>query len=192
MAAVTDGDVYCVMGPGGLPNLDREMRAAGFHWSTTIIWVKDLFVLCRSKYHHRYEPIWYGWHTKGKSSFGKARDLDDVWEIPRPRISVTHPTMKPVELPARASRQQQPRGRHSVRAVLWRREHNGGRRTAEAKMLRPGDRAQVCGGDAAASLGNGLDAGTREVMPWAEKDQGVATANRQQSKLSRETPAGGH
>ena len=24
-------------------------------------------MLGRSKYHRRYEPIWYGWHTKGQS-----------------------------------------------------------------------------------------------------------------------------
>lgn len=75
-----------------------------FHWSATIIWVKDIFVLGRSKYHRRYEPIWYGWHSKTKSSFCDARDLDDVWEIKRPRVSDEHPTMMPLELPERAIR----------------------------------------------------------------------------------------
>jgi hypothetical protein len=60
--------------------------------------VKDVFVLGRSKYHRRYEPIWYGWHTAGKSSFGMDRDLDDVWEIPRPKRSEDHPTTKPTQL----------------------------------------------------------------------------------------------
>ena len=78
------------------------LRGAGLHWSATVIWVKDSFVLGRSKYHRRYEPIWYGWKDGGKSSFCKRRDLDDVWEIPRPKRSVEHPTMKPVELVARA------------------------------------------------------------------------------------------
>jgi len=80
------------------------MRAAGMHWSATVIWAKDIFVLGRSKYHRRYEPIWYGWPSKGKSSFCGLRNLDDVWEIPRPRTSEQHPTMKPVELVARAVR----------------------------------------------------------------------------------------
>jgi DNA modification methylase len=96
------GDVYCVLGASNWPTLDAAFRKNGYHWSATIIWVKDVFVLGRSKYHRRYEPLWYGWHTKGQSSFCDRRDLDDVWEIARPRVSDDHPTMKPVELVARA------------------------------------------------------------------------------------------
>jgi len=97
-----DGDVYCVLGASEWPRLDATLRSHGFHWSATIIWVKDIFVLGRSKYHRRYEPLWYGWHTEAKSSFTNRRDLDDVWEIARPKVSEEHPTMKPVELIARA------------------------------------------------------------------------------------------
>lgn len=97
-----DGDVYCVLGASEWPTLDTNLRAAGFHWSATVIWVKDVFVLGRSKYHRRYEPIWYGWKKTGKSSFQGRRDLDDVWEIARPKRSEEHPTMKPVELVQRA------------------------------------------------------------------------------------------
>jgi DNA modification methylase len=96
------GDVYCVLGASEWPRLDQTLRAQGFHWSATIIWVKDVFVLGRSKYHRRYEPLWYGWHEKAKSSFLDRRDVDDVWEIPRPKRSEEHPTMKPVQLPTRA------------------------------------------------------------------------------------------
>lgn len=96
------GDVYCVLGASEWPMLDMTLRRAGFHWSATVIWVKDVFVLGRSKYHRRYEPIWYGWRNDSKSSFQGRRDLDDVWEIPRPRRSDEHPTMKPVALVQRA------------------------------------------------------------------------------------------
>jgi len=99
---VVRGDVYCVLGASEWPRLDATLRGHGYHWSATIIWVKDQFVLGRSKYHRRYEPLWYGWHSAGKTSFNDRRDLDDVWEIPRPRRSEEHPTMKPVELAARA------------------------------------------------------------------------------------------
>lgn len=37
-----------------------------------------------------------------EKSYCGARDQDDVWEIPRPKASAEHPTMKPVELVARA------------------------------------------------------------------------------------------
>lgn len=102
ISTVVKGDVYCVMGCEQWPTIHKALTDAGFHWSATIIWVKDVFVLGRSKYHRRYEPMWYGWHKKGKSSFNNRRDLDDVWEIPRPKRSEEHPTMKPIELVAKA------------------------------------------------------------------------------------------
>jgi DNA modification methylase len=102
IAQFTGGDVYCVMGCEQWPTIDAALRAVDLHWSATIIWVKDLFVLGRSKYHRRYEPIWYGWPKARNSSFDGGRDLDDVWEIARPRTSEEHPTMKPVELYRRA------------------------------------------------------------------------------------------
>ena len=99
---IVSGDLYVVLGGSEWPTLDLALRRAGYHHSATIIWAKDAFVLGRSNYHRRYEPIWYGWRDGGTSSFNGARDLDDVWEIPRPRRSPEHPTMKPVELVERA------------------------------------------------------------------------------------------
>ena len=100
LAKFVKGDVYCVLGSERWPLLDETLRDAGFHWSATIIWVKDIFVLGRSKYHRRYEPIWYGWATS--SSYRADRKQDDVWEFARPKRSPEHPTMKPVQLVARA------------------------------------------------------------------------------------------
>lgn len=96
------GDLYCVLGASEWPTLDWLLRKNKMHWSGTIIWEKDQFVLGRSNYQRRYEPIWYGWPDGQKSSFCGRRDLDDVWNIPRPKRSEEHPTMKPVELVARA------------------------------------------------------------------------------------------
>jgi DNA modification methylase len=99
VSCVNDGDIYCVLGASEWPTLDSTLRENGYHWSATIIWVKDTFVLGRSKYHRRYEPIWYGWHSTKTSSFNNEdRRLDDVWEVKRPKKSIEHPTMKPVEL----------------------------------------------------------------------------------------------
>lgn len=100
LVSFCDGDIYCVMGCEEWPNIHKALTDAGAHWSSTIVWVKDVFVLGRSKYHRRYEPIWYGW--RDKSSYSAGRDQDDVWEIPRPKISKEHPTMKPVELVTKA------------------------------------------------------------------------------------------
>lgn len=92
------GDIYCVMSAGEWPLIDASLREAGFHWSSTIIWVKDEFVLGRSKYHRRYEPIWYGWIKNETSTYDGGRNQDDVWEFDRPRVSPEHPTMKPLPL----------------------------------------------------------------------------------------------
>jgi DNA modification methylase len=67
-----------------------------------LLWIKDVFVMGRHDYHYRHEPILYGWKEGGAHFFGGGRAQDTVWEIPRPRRSETHPTMKPVELVARA------------------------------------------------------------------------------------------
>lgn len=97
-----DGDLYCVMGCGEWPAIDKALRDAGMHWSSTIVWVKDQFVLGRSKYHRRFEPIWYGWRGDRLSSYVGDRKQDDVWSIPRPKKSEEHPTMKPVALVEKA------------------------------------------------------------------------------------------
>ena len=96
------GDLYCVMGSREWPAIDKALRDAGMHWSAVIVWVKDSFVLGRRNYHPRFEPIWYGWNEKGTSSYVGKRDQDDVWEVPRPKVSEEHPTMKPIALVARA------------------------------------------------------------------------------------------
>jgi DNA modification methylase len=93
-----EGDMYCCLGASEWPQLDAAMRKNGYHWSATIIWVKDSFVLGRSNYHRRYEPMWYGWLDGKASSYNGKRNLNDVWEFKRPRVSVEHPTMKPIEL----------------------------------------------------------------------------------------------
>lgn len=67
----------------------------------TLVWVKDAFVLGRADYHYRHETIFYGW-KEGAHHPPPERNHDSVWEIPRPRKSAEHPTMKPVELVARA------------------------------------------------------------------------------------------
>lgn len=96
------GDVFVVMSSSQWPTVDAALRTAGLHWSGTLVWVKDAFVLGRSNFHRRFEPIWYGWRKEGKSSYRGRRDLDDVWEFPRPRASEEHPTMKPVALVRKA------------------------------------------------------------------------------------------
>jgi DNA modification methylase len=94
---------YVVMSAQEWGNLMLTLKEAGFHWSSTIIWAKDTLVLSRKDYHTQYEPIWYGWLDGGSRLCPlDDRKQSDVWEIPRPKRSDAHPTMKPIELVARA------------------------------------------------------------------------------------------
>jgi DNA modification methylase len=93
---------YLVMSSKEWGTAMSAMRDAGYHWSSTIIWAKDSHVISRKDYHTQYEPIWYGWL---KSAAGlchlEDRGQSDLWQIPRPKKSEEHPTMKPIELVAR-------------------------------------------------------------------------------------------
>ena len=82
----------------------RLTRAAeeGGHWSDTIIWAKDRFVLGRADYQRQYEPIWYGWREGVQHHWNGDRDQGDVWSIERPSVSEAHPTQKPLPLMERA------------------------------------------------------------------------------------------
>ena len=99
-----DGAItYVVMSTQEWGNIMNVLFQCEFHWSSTIIWVKDRLILSRKDYHTQYEPIWYGWLSNSRRLHPlKDRKQSDVWEIPRPTKSEEHPTMKPIELCARA------------------------------------------------------------------------------------------
>lgn len=71
---------------------------AGFHYSTTCIWVKQSLVLSRMDYHMRHEPIIYGFKNTSKHKWYGGRKLTSVWEFDRPTKSKLHPTCKPLDL----------------------------------------------------------------------------------------------
>ena len=90
--------------------------SAGWRLRQTLVWVKDGFVLGRSDYHYRHEPILYG-HKPGEGRIGRGargwfgdNAQDSVLEVPRPRRSSEHPTMKPPELVERCLRNSTRRG----------------------------------------------------------------------------------
>ncbi|MCK9299033.1 MAG: hypothetical protein M0P21_08740 [Methanoculleus sp.] len=92
-------------------NMMLELKSKGMHWSSTVIWNKDSLVLSRKDYHTKYEPIWYGWEeSQPRHHPLKDRTQSDVWDINRPKKSELHPTMKPIELVARAIKNSSDRG----------------------------------------------------------------------------------
>src|SRR5262249_40058701 len=75
----------------------NAINSSGFTYKHGLVWVKNQFVLGRSDYHYRHEMVLYGWKENGRHYFTDAKGLDSVFEIPKPRVSDVHPTMKPVE-----------------------------------------------------------------------------------------------
>lgn len=94
----TDGAMYVFMSSKELPTVSRLLQQAGGHWSDTLIWVKDRFVLGRADYHRQYEPLWYGWREGAQRHWLGGRDQGDTWFFDRPTSSPDHPTQKPVAL----------------------------------------------------------------------------------------------
>lgn len=95
--------IYLVMGTQEWPVIDHWLRERGFHWSSTIVWVKDQLVLSRKDYHTQFEPMWYGWNENAARLVEVTdRKQSDVWFIDRPKKSEEHPTMKPLELVERS------------------------------------------------------------------------------------------
>ena len=97
-----DGAVYLCMSTREWPTVSRVLAEAGGHWSDTIIWAKDRFVLGRADYQRQYEPLWFGWREGAAHHWCGDRDQGDIWRIDRPSASDAHPTMKPLELVERA------------------------------------------------------------------------------------------
>jgi DNA modification methylase len=73
-------------------------------WRQTIQWVKNnaTFSPMGVCYHWQSEPIFFGWLPNGGHRWYGGRKQTTVWQIDRPAKSLEHPTMKPVELVARA------------------------------------------------------------------------------------------
>ena len=96
------GAIYICMSSSELHTLYNSFVESGGKWSTFIIWSKNTFTLGRSDYQRQYEPILYGWPQGAKHYWCGDRDQSDVWEYNKPRVNDLHPTMKPIELVARA------------------------------------------------------------------------------------------
>lgn len=122
------GAVYICMSIKEWPSVQQSFVAHGFHRSDTILWVKHCFTLGRSDYQRQYEPILvgkpekktvaraeaepmlYGWHDKASHEWNGGRDQGDAWFFKRPSSNPIHPTMKPVELVAKAVANSSQRG----------------------------------------------------------------------------------
>jgi len=99
------GGAWYVAAPAGPPHVlfGQALKDRGI-WRQTIQWVKNnaTFAPLGVDYHWRCEPIFYGWLPNAAHRYYGGRQQDTVWNVDRPMKSPEHPTMKPVELVARA------------------------------------------------------------------------------------------
>jgi DNA modification methylase len=103
--AQSGASVYATVPSGPLlVHFIQAFTAAGFTFRAQLTWVKQHFVIGMADYHHRYEPILYGWLPDGAHYFIEDRRQDDVFEVDKPHVNDLHPTTKPVELVARVIR----------------------------------------------------------------------------------------
>ena len=71
---------------------------AGFHYSTTCIWVKNALVIGRMDYQMRHEPVIYAFKDTARHKFYGDRKQTTIWEFDKPKKSKLHPTTKPLPL----------------------------------------------------------------------------------------------
>lgn len=97
---IKDGAIYYVCSPqGGDMEMMMMMMRSTIPCRHQLIWRKDspVFSMGRLDYDYQHEPILYGWKGSHKH-IGGGKFKTSVWDIPRPKSSKLHPTMKPVEL----------------------------------------------------------------------------------------------
>jgi DNA modification methylase len=88
----------------------------GWQLREVLVWVKDSPVLGLADYHFRHEPVLYGFKPgpgrlgRGGPRWHGGNRQSTVLEVPRPRSSQQHATMKPPELVAIALRNSSSRG----------------------------------------------------------------------------------
>lgn len=79
-------------------NFRLAYEEAKWKWHQNAIWLKDTFVMGHAWMHYKYEPILIGW-KEGAPHFDKGdRTIDNVLCFDRPKRSLEHPTMKPLDL----------------------------------------------------------------------------------------------
>ncbi len=97
--SLTDGGAfYAFHSDAEKVNFYNATVDAGFHYSTTCIWVKNALVLGRMDFNMRHEPVIYAFKDTAKHKFYGDRKQTTVWEFDKPSKSKLHPTMKTIPL----------------------------------------------------------------------------------------------
>lgn len=107
--------VYVFYADSETINFRQAMLDAGYKISSTLVWVKNTFVLGRLDYHMQHEPIIfceetqpseiethrnivYGWNAEAAHPWLSDRKQSSVLRFDKPQRNADHPTMKPLDL----------------------------------------------------------------------------------------------
>lgn len=110
VATKPGGSIYVCHADSEGMNFRKSLMDTGFLLKQCIIWVKQSMVMGRQDYQWQHEPILYGWKDGASHFFVDDRTQTTVWNIDRPSKNIEHPTMKPIELCARAIKNSSQRG----------------------------------------------------------------------------------
>ncbi len=96
---LTDGGAfYCFHSDSEKVNFFRACVDAGFHYSTTCVWVKNALVLGRGDYQQMHEPVLYAFKDTAKHKWYSDRKQTTIWNFDKPKKNTDHPTSKPLDL----------------------------------------------------------------------------------------------
>jgi DNA modification methylase len=100
IASFCIGAFYITFYRLGILDYWQSLERVGLKVRSLIIWNKGNHTLSNSDYMSKYEPIFYGWVNDHK--FYGGNNGMDIWDIKRTQKNDLHPTMKPLELVAKA------------------------------------------------------------------------------------------
>ena len=92
------GAFYCFHSDSEKVNFFRACVDAGFHYSTTCIWVKNALVLGRGDYQQMHEPVLYAFKDTARHKWYSDRKQTTIWNFDKPKKNADHPTSKPLDL----------------------------------------------------------------------------------------------
>ena len=92
------GAFYCFHSDSEKVNFYRACVDAGFHYSTTCVWVKNSLVLGRGDYQQMHEPVLYAFKDTAKHKWYSDRKQTTIWNFDKPKKNNDHPTSKPLDL----------------------------------------------------------------------------------------------
>ena len=99
-----DGGSYYVCSPQGseMMMMMIALKECGFQLKQTLVWAKNTLIMGHNDYQYQHEIIFYGWKEGFTHKFYGDRTQTSVWNFNKPAKNDLHPTMKPIELCAKA------------------------------------------------------------------------------------------